>query len=110
MIGHRPAHDWMARSVIPANAGIQVFSLKSVTLETCFRRHDVVVDALWSGYPSDLENLGTMTLHVCFSLDLGRSMFNPPKADKCLLASGEFDVHPKKHSATAHLIPANVTT
>jgi len=25
-----------------------------------------------------------------------RSMFNPPKADKCLLASGEFDVHLSK--------------
>jgi hypothetical protein len=36
-----------------------------------------------------------------FSFDVGRSMFDPPEADKCLLASGELDVHLSKQHRIA---------
>jgi hypothetical protein len=36
-----------------------------------------------------------------FSFDVGRSMFDPPEADKCLLACGEFDVHLSKQPRMA---------
>ena len=39
-------------------------------------------------------------LYVCFLFYVGRSMFDPPEADKCLLAFGEFDVHLLKQLRT----------
>jgi hypothetical protein len=39
-------------------------------------------------------------LDVCFTFNVGRSMFDPPEADKCLLAFGEFDVHLLKQLRT----------